>query len=281
MDTETLVCLPFFTRISPQQRTTSGRTTRSQARLLCPIPRRRVQPHGGAGGGDQRVLSGGHGAALTYRSPPALSAPQGLGEDRALSMQSPAPPKPWERSGCPVAPPAASTPGSTATPSAAVAQSPAAQTSVAGPSQPPLPGLSTQYGGLASRYAAGSMYGGSPYGGSPYGGSMYGGGGMYGGMSGGMSGGMYGGMNSGMYGGGPFGAFGMNGQGDKDLPSGMRNIEQMLVPARRAHPLLTPAPPSTRCGYRASFSYTALPTPSSGLEAYVCLARARRCRSVA
>jgi hypothetical protein len=52
---------------------------------------------------------------------------------------------------------------------------------------------------------------------------MYGGGSMYGGMYGGMNGG-------GMYGGGgPFGAFGMNGQGDKDLPSGMRNIEQMLM----------------------------------------------------
>ena len=175
---------------------------------------------------------------LTSRS---LSAPQVLkedrAEDRALSMQSPAPPKPWERSGCPVAPGvAASTPGSTAVPSAA-AQSPAAQTSVAGPSQPyATSGLSTQYGGLASRgYGGGSMYGGSPYGGSTYGGgsygggmygggSMYGGGGMYGG---GMNGGMYGGMN----GGGPFGAFGMNGQDDKGLPSGMRNIEQMLVPA--------------------------------------------------
>ena len=64
------------------------------------------------------------------------------------------------------------------------------------------------------------MYGGSPYGGSPYGyGGTYGAGGLYGG-------GMYGGMG-GMYGGGPFGAFGMH--GDKDLPSGIRHIEQMLM----------------------------------------------------
>ena len=188
-------------------------------------------------------------------------------EDRALSMQSPAPPKPWERSGCPVAPGvAASTPGSTAVPSAA-AQSPAAQTSVAGPSQPyATSGLSTQYGGLASRgYGGGSMYGGSPYGGGSYGGgsygggmyggggSMYGGGGMYGGMNGGMNGGMYGGMN----GGGPFGAFGMNGQEDKGLPSGMRNIEQMLVPAapilshlrppERVLAVTVPTPPTRPC----------------------------------
>ena len=61
------------------------------------------------------------------------------------------------------------------------------------------------------------MYGGSPYGGSPYGyGGTYGAGGLYGGMYGG-----------GMYGGGPFGAFGMH--GDKDLPSGIRHIEQMLM----------------------------------------------------
>jgi hypothetical protein len=154
-------------------------------------------------------------------SPPSLSAAQGL-EVRA--MQSPAPPKPWERSGCPVAPAAASTPGSTAGPSAA-AQSPAAQqtswsTATSQPSYT-TPALSTPYGGLASRgYGGASMYGGSPYGGSPYGyGGAYGAGGLYGG------GGMYGG---GMYGGGPFGAFGM--QGDKELPSGIRQIEQMLAP---------------------------------------------------
>merc|ERR1712086_1053318 len=155
---------------------------------LGPVPAR-VQPPRPCGRRRSARAIGGRRRAPRPCSPPALSAPQGLEEDRALSMQSPAPPKPWERSGCPVAPTAASTPGSTAVPSAA-AQSPAAQTSVAGPSQPSYtaPGLGTQYGGLASR--------------------GYGGGGMYGGMNGG---GMYGG------GGGPFGAFGMNGQGDKDL----------------------------------------------------------------
>ena len=140
-------------------------------------------------------------------------------------MQSPAPPKPWERSGCPHAQAAASTPGSTAGPSTA-AQSPAAQQTSGSTttSQQPsytTPTLSTPYGGLASRgYGGASMYGGSPYGGSPYGyGGTYGAGGLYGG-------GMYGGMG-GMYGGGPFGAFGMH--GDKDLPSGIRHIEQMLM----------------------------------------------------
>ena len=139
-------------------------------------------------------------------------------------MQSPAPPKPWERSGCPHAQAAASTPGSTAGPSTA-AQSPAAQqtsgsTTTSQPSYT-TPTLSTPYGGLASRgYGGASMYGGSPYGGSPYGyGGTYGAGGLYGG-------GTYGGMG-GMYGGGPFGAFGMH--GDKDLPSGIRHIEQMLM----------------------------------------------------
>lgn len=97
------------------------------------------------------------------------------------------------------------------------------------------------------------MYGGSPYGsspsygGSPYGGGMYGGGSMYGGMYGGMNGGgMYGG------GGGPFGAFGMNGQGDKDLPSGMRNIEQMLVPAAPIHSHLRPRARASGCPARSS-----------------------------
>ena len=96
------------------------------------------------------------------------------------------------------------------------------------------------------------MYGGAPYGsspsygGSPYGGGMYGGGSMYGGMYGGMNGG-------GMYGGGgPFGAFGMNGQGDKDLPSGMRNIEQMLVPAAPIHSHLRPRARASGCPARSS-----------------------------
>tara|TARA_B110001452_G_C15228234_1_gene425649 strand:- start:958 stop:1899 length:942 start_codon:yes stop_codon:yes gene_type:complete len=165
------------------------------------------------------------------------------------------PPKPWERggaaspahvpglSGSPLSPAASGAAGSSSAAGigSAAAGSPAAAGSLGTPgsigtnaTQNGQTSYQQHYGStLASRtgYGAGGLSGG--YGGYNRGGMLGGYGGGYGGYGGGMyggGGGMYGGGGyGGMMGGGPFGAFGM-GDPDKDMgPSGMRNLEHMLV----------------------------------------------------